>query len=112
MQIVGSELKVPTKLAGFRRQRDDTGGIEVVTFPLIAIEVRTRIAGLPIDDIQFGIISAGEPRRAAAVFKRTADPCLRTLLTAFGNHVKPPNKLARRCIVSIDKASRSFLTSS
>ena len=69
MQIVRSELEVPPQLSRPSVERDDAVRVEVVAGAVVAVPIRSGIAGPPIDDVQIGIVGPRDPRRRGATFQ-------------------------------------------
>jgi len=95
VHLVRRELVVPLQLAGTRIEGYDGMSVEVVAFAFITVVVGTRISSGPIQEPRFGIVRAGEPRRATAVLEGTADPGFRARFAACWDRPKTLGALAR-----------------
>src|SRR6202008_3556871 len=93
--VVRYGLEVPRDLAGGRLQRDDAGGVEIVALAVLTIEIRGRVAGAPVDQVQLRIVGAVHPWRAPAVHPAVALPGVVAFLARPRNDVEPPALLAR-----------------
>ena len=58
---------IPDELAGIGIEGDDGGGVEIAAGPALSGEDGVGVAGAPVEEIEFGVVSAGHPRHAAAV---------------------------------------------
>src|ERR1700752_3563126 len=97
---MGRELKVPNELAGHPSERDDAIGIEIVSRPYLALELWRRISDAPVEQIQLGVIAAGNPCRSPARAPGVVRPCLMSRLTGGRDRVETPTLLAGFGIVS------------
>src|SRR4029450_5294352 len=65
VQGVRRELVMPSELPGVGVDRDDRGGVEIVTLAVVAEIAGRRIADAPVNQIRLRVVAAGHPRRAA-----------------------------------------------
>src|SRR5579859_126521 len=105
--IVRDLLVIPLELAGIGIERDDAVGVEVGAFAGIAIEISRGIADAPIEQIQLGIIRAGEPGGASARFPAIAGPGLVAFLARGGNGPETPGAAAGVDVESREIAAMS-----
>ena len=104
MHIVWSELKKPLHLSRIRIQRDHGFGVEVIAFAHVAIEIGRWIAGSPVNQVELGIVAAGQPGVAAGRLPGIAGPGFRAGLAGFGDHVPSPEPLAGGGVISVQPA--------
>src|SRR5260370_37367413 len=105
-------VEIANDLTGFRPYRQHAGGEQAVhSFGGFRI-VGFGIAGTPIDEIQFGIVRTGAPRRPAAIFPGVAvlRPCLGTRLAGRRNGVTAPQLLSRVWIPAVEEAAGGGFT--
>ena len=60
-------MEIPLKLTGLGIEREDAIGVQIVAAAVVAVILGARIAGGPVDGVEFAIVGAGEPRGRAAV---------------------------------------------
>ena len=96
MRIVRRRLVVPSELSGIWIDGDDGGRVKVGAFAALAGEDGIWISGTPINEIEIGVVGAGHPGHAAAVFHGIGvGPGFRTGLTLAGRGVPMPLDIAR-----------------
>src|SRR5581483_2222046 len=84
------ELEVPLYFAGVRVDGKNAGRVEVVSGTGIADEVRSGVAGGPIESIQFRIIRSRHPGRGSAMKVGIARPTVGTEFAGAGNSPAVP----------------------
>src|SRR5262245_25229366 len=106
VRIIRSHLVMPDHFAGLGPNSDDRIRVEVVAFPVDRIP-RRRIADAPEYEVELGIIGAGDPGRAAAGLPGllVGGPGLGALLTAFGDRIGAPQRLAGLRIEALEIAA-------
>ena len=109
MHVVGRELEVPLELAAGAVDGHGRVRVEVVAEPHVAVPVRSRVAGAPVDDVEVGVVGAGDPARRSAGAPRVAGPGLVVRMVGAGNRPGPPDLVARRRVVRIDEAADAVL---
>ena len=57
VHVVRRELVVPLEHAGVGVERDDRVGVEVVALAVVAVEIRTRVAGAPVDQVERRVVA-------------------------------------------------------
>src|SRR5260370_32260150 len=91
VDVVRRELKMPAELAGVAIQAHQRTGIEVVAPTSVAVVVGSRIAGSPIDQVEYGVLRAGDPRRRAAGLPTLAPPRFMSPLTRARDRPEAPH---------------------
>ena len=76
----------------------------VVALPHVAVP-GGGVAGVPVDEVQLGIVGARRPRRGPAVPPRVAGPRLVAGLAGAGNGVGRPDRVAAHRVVGLDEAA-------
>ena len=66
--VVRRDLKVPLQFSSVGVESDDGFGPEICAGPALAGEDGIGVSGGPVEEIELGIVCAGHPRHAAAVF--------------------------------------------
>src|SRR4051812_34040091 len=90
---------MPFELAGVRIDGDDGGAVQVVSNAVVAVIVRTGVAGAPHGEVRLGVIGTGNPDGSSAVqvrvirFAVLAEPGFVSLVTGSGNRVEAPDLL-------------------
>ena len=110
MQIVRRELKVPFELSRAGVERDDAVRVQVVAGAAVAVPIRSGISGAPVDEIEIGIVGAGDPCRRGAPLPAVALPGLVPLLARPGNSPESPCAIARLRVVRIEKPAHAVFT--
>ena len=103
VQVMGCELVIPAEFSAGRVERRDGRSIKVIALALVAVVVRARIADGPIEQVSFGVVGAGEPRGAAAVFEGPAGPGFGTRLAGGGDGPEAPDAAAGGGVVIFDQ---------
>src|SRR5207342_3666087 len=75
-----------------------------------AVIVGAGISGLPVESVEVGVVTPGEPGGGAGVIDRRALPCFRARLTAQRDGPEAPDLLAGRLIVGGEEAARALLS--
>ena len=79
VSIVGRHLVIPGHFARISIQSDHRTGPKIIALATLPGVHRVGITSSPIDEIQIGIVAAGEPGHAAAMLHRVlVRPCFRT----------------------------------
>src|SRR6185503_20766490 len=105
VRVVWRVLEMPLQRAGIRIQREERIGVEIGARTALAIPVRVRIAGAPVEQVQRRVVGAGEPRRRAAALPDVALPGVAARFARRRNRVEAPQALAALRIVRIDEAA-------
>jgi hypothetical protein len=66
---VRRELEVPLQRAALWIERHDRIRVQVVTEPIVADQIRTRIAHGPVHEIELRIVRTGHPRGPARMLE-------------------------------------------
>src|SRR5262249_36631350 len=75
----------------------------------VAIHIRAGITGTPIDQVQFGIVGARDPRRSSSALPRISRPSLGSRL-AFARHsAEVPHSFSGIRVVGINETWRAKL---
>src|SRR5262249_8009212 len=107
VDVVWRELVVADDLAGLRAYCEYGRGVEAVAAFARPRVVGLGVAGAPVDQIEFGIVGAGAPGRAAAVLPGVVvGPGLRAGLARRRNRITPPELFAGLRIPAIEEAAR------
>ena len=83
--------------------------VEVVAEPHVAVPVRAGVAGAPVDEVEVGVVGAGDPARRAAGAPRLAGPGLVVGMVGAGNGPRAPREVAGRRVVGVDEAADAEL---
>src|ERR1019366_6193922 len=94
VEVVRRELVVPFQLPRGGVERQHGRGVQIVSLTLVTVVVRAWIAGGPVKQLGFRVVSAGEPGGAATVLQRPTAPTLRPRLTRRRDGPEPPDALA------------------
>ena len=109
MRVVGRELEVPDHLPGVGIEGEQAVRVEVVAGADVAVPVGRRVADGPVEQIEFGIVGAGEPGGPAAGLPAVAAPGLAPGLPGRGDGVGAPRQLAGRGVVGVEVAAHTGL---
>ena len=90
---------MPLQLSRGHIQRQNGTGVKIVAVPVIAVEIRAGVSGGPVHRSGFGIVAAGEPRRATAVIDIAPIPGFRTRLATRRNRPEAPHLFAGGLVV-------------
>src|SRR5271170_1980252 len=93
---------MPFDLSGLRIERQDRAGVESVALAAFLVPW-PRIAGAPIDRMQFRIERAGDPGRAAAMLPAVARPGFVAGLARTRDRVCAPQMVAGLRIPTVDE---------
>src|SRR3982751_2708050 len=107
--IMWRRLVVPLQHAVIGAESNDGIGVQIVAAAHVAVEVRARVAGAPIDEIQRRIIGTGNPGRAPTPLPGIAGPRFASLLAWFGHVVAPPDAPSCTDVERIDVAADTVL---
>src|SRR4029077_355744 len=109
--IVGRVLEVPLDLAGVSVESNGAVSVEVVAWPISTVPVRPWIADAPIDQIELGVVRAGNPGRPAARLPGvvTILPAVVAGLALSRDRVGAPHLLAGLQIGSGEPTANSVL---
>ena len=108
--VVRRELEMPLQFSGLRIQRDDRIRVEVVAFAIVAVEIRRRIAGRPIEGVELRIVGACQPRGRSRVRDAASLPRFRSRLAWRRHRPEAPHFFARCLIECGEKAAHAFVT--
>ena len=101
---------MPAQLAGFRVEREDRVGVQVVALPLAAVGIGIGIAGRPEQRVGLRVVRAGQPRRTAALFEIDAAlPGVGSGLASRGHGPETPRLLAGVHAIGRKKAADAFV---
>ena len=109
VSVMRRELIVPAELACVRIERQKTIGIKIVSLAAIAEVQRRWIARPPINQVQLGIITTGDPRWTSAVLCRILQPGISTGFVGKRNRLEAPRFLSCIGIKSVDKSTDAEL---
>ena len=76
-----------------------------------AIKVRARIAGAPVRQVEIGIVGAGHPDGAAAMFPIASAPAIVAGLIRIGNRIEVPGLFAGLGFEGGDEAANAEFAS-
>src|ERR1700687_2420924 len=108
-KIVGRELEIPFEFAGLGIQGEYAIGIEIIAGPRPAIEIRSWVAGSPVQRIEFGIVGAGHPGGAAAAQIGLPGPTGRAELAGAGYGPETPHLLTGLRIEGRDEPANAVV---
>ena len=111
VRVVWRELIVPRDDAAVGVEGHDRVGVEVVALAIVPVEVGTGIPRAPVDQVQRGIVAAGDPGGAAAALPRIAFPRLVALFPWTRHRPEAPRALASGGVVGIDEPTDAVLRS-
>src|SRR5215510_613629 len=106
------ELIMPTELTGVGVKRDDRRGVEVVAFAFRTVVIGSGVTGAPVHQVEFRIVGARHPDRAAAMlprFRIGATPRAVTRILGAGSRIEAPDLLSALHIVGIDETADAVL---
>ena len=109
MHVVRRELEVPPHLARVAVQREHRVGVQVVAQPHLAAVVGAGVAGAPVDEVELGIVRAGDPGRRPAGAPRVAQPRLVVGMIGPRNRVRPPRAFAGLRVVRVEEPADAEL---
>ena len=109
MNVPGGGLEVPLHFAGIGVEGDDALGVEVVAFADVAVEIGGGVAGAPVEEIQLGIVGAGEPGAAAAGFPGVAGPGVVAGFAGAGDGVPAPETFAGVGVIGVEEAVEAMI---
>ena len=109
VRVVWRELEVPAERAGRRIQRNQRAAVQVVALAGVAVPVRRRIPDAPVEQVEFRIVGAGQPRRRASSLPALTRPRLVTRLAGSWNGLKAPCPRAGLRVVGIDETADAGL---
>ncbi len=102
VDVVRGELEVPFELAGVAVERDEGTGIEIVAGAGVAIPIGGGIADAPVEEVQRGVVGAGDPSGAATGFPGVVLPGFVAGFAGFWNGMEAPFPLACFCMVGVE----------
>ena len=102
-----SELEVPFQFSSIGIDGKNTGGVKVVTGPRVRKKVGCRIAGGPIQGVEFRIVRARHPGGGATMQVGIPGPTFGPEFSRAGDHPQPPLHLSRRCVIGGNKPAHS-----
>ena len=100
---------MPLDFSVGRIHGDQRRSVEIVAGPRLVVPVGRRIAGAPVDQVQFGIVRSGYPGRTAAMLVAIAAPGFRTRLAFRGHRVGAPHALAGLGVVGVQEPADAGL---
>ena len=89
-RIVRRALIGPNELARFWPECKHRADMQVVPLARLGVP-RTTIAGAPINEVKFAVISTGQPRRRAALARGVAGPGVAALFVRHLRRVQTPH---------------------
>src|SRR5215470_1378013 len=101
---------MPLQFACIRIQRDDRARVKIVAGTRISVPVWACVPRAPINEVQFRIVAAGRPYRAAAVLPALAAPRLVARFARFGNHMEAPFLVSVLCVECCDVTAYAVFT--
>ena len=84
-------------------------GVQIIAPAHFAVEIRRGIARAPVDQVQFGIVAAGQPGVASGSLPGVPRPSLVSRFTGLRNHIPAPTPLTRNSIVGIQPAVKPVI---
>ena len=102
-------LKIPLDITARGIERKYRAGVEVVARSQVTVPVRRGVADRPVQQIELGIVGAGQPGRAAACLPAISAPGVAARLAGRRDRELAPESLARRGIVGIDEPADARL---
>ena len=106
--VPGGVLVAPADGPVVGVEGDGRGRPLVVAPPHVAVP-GGGVPGVPVDEVQLGVVGARRPRRGAAVPPGVAGPRLVAGLAGAGNGVGGPARLAGHRVVGLDEAPDAVL---
>ena len=103
---------MPFQLAAVRIQGEERAGVEVVSRTNVSVVIRPGIPRAPVEQVQLGIVRAGQPGRGSAVLPRVASPRLRPGFARRRHGPEAPDPIARPWVVRIEKSANATLSAS
>src|SRR5579859_112590 len=107
VRIVRRELKIPAQLAGVGVESDERAGVKIVAGANVAIPVGAGIPDAPVHKLEFRIVRAGDPSRAAAGSPGIARPAFVTSLAGAGNGPEAPGLRAGFRVVGVNESANA-----
>ncbi len=107
--FVRNVLVMPDQLAGLGPDREHAGRVQTVGAAAIHRVVRLRVAGTPVDEVEFGVIRTVLPGRPAAVFPCVGHflgPGFGSGLAGRGHGVAAPQFFPAFRIPAVEEAAR------
>src|SRR5579859_3846214 len=98
---------MPFQLAGIGIQGYQAARVKIVAGAIVSVEIRSRIARAPVDEVELGIVGAGNPGRAATALPRIATPGGAAWLAFGRDSPEAPDPLSGIDIVSVDEPTRT-----
>src|SRR5207302_2260918 len=93
--FVGDRLEVPLQLAGIDIERNDGARVQIVSGTSLWVKHMHRVAGPEVRQVRLRVVGRLRPHSAATGRGGArVDPGFRPRLARFGDHRKPPEKLA------------------
>src|SRR3954471_12115221 len=102
---------MPVQLPCLAIERKHAVRVEIVPLAVIAVVLLRRIPGWPVDDVEIGIVAAGEPGGSAAMLDVLSLPCFGSRFSRLRNGPEPPHFFSCVLIVRRDEPVRAVLTS-
>ena len=100
------ELEVPHELSGRGPEGDDGVRVQVVAGPPVAVQVGTGVAGGPVEQIEPGVVAAGQPGGAAPAPQHLRiAPRFRPRLARRGNRPEAPRPLAGVGVIGVEESA-------
>ena len=107
MGVVGRELEVPAQLAGGRIKGNERTAVQVVAGAIVAVPVRGRIAGAPVEQVQLRVVRPAQPRGSPARLPAVAAPRVVPLLAGSRHRVEPPQAPSGPGVVGVEEAAHA-----
>ena len=109
VDVVRGVLEVPAHFAGVHVECDQRVGIEVVAGPGIAVPVRGRIPGRPVEEAEFGVIGAGQPGSPSSRLPTVAAPGVVARFPFGGDGPPTPDPFAGLRVVGVEESADAGL---
>src|SRR6266852_5698269 len=100
---------MPAQLPCGRIERHDRIGVQVVAFAFVTVVIRAWVARGPEKLVGFGVVSARQPSRRAAMLQRFAYPGFRQWLAWRGNRPEAPDVLAGLGFIGREEAADAVI---
>ena len=109
MHVVRRELEMPAHLSGIDVDREERARVEVVALACVAVPVGTGIAGAPVEQLQRGVVRAGQPRRARTAHPAVTGPSVAARFAWRWYGLETPDRLPVLRIVRVEVAADAGL---
>ena len=101
MDVMGSELEVPLQFSAVGIERDQRVGVEVVALAHLSVPIRTGVSRAPVNQVQIGIVGAGDPSRGRAALPTVTRPGFVARLSRARDGPEAPGPLTRLGVIGV-----------